>query len=253
MKGYKNLGKLKEALACKKKKHRNKLKSMKNITITLLLIFSTFMFCTNTGAQSINKSNSIDRNKWEKIAEKYDYSKEKEDTKKKEKEKEITENRSSSKLSPVTKEFIKYTLFGIVILILVFIGYRLIRNGKFWDNKKLEKPKVYTLENLEENLAEANIDLFLQDALSSSDFRLSVRLMYLNIIKALSQKEIINWKRDKTNGEYLLEMNEHNLYSDFRKCTLVYEYVWFNELKDFNREQYERIKPAFEQLLAAIK
>ena len=229
---------------------------MKNITFTLFIIFSTFLFCPNTGAQSSNKSNGIDPKKWEKIAEKYDYSKEKEEKeqpKNKLPESKKTENPNNSKLSAATKAFIKYTLFGIVILILIFIGYQLIRNGKLWDNKKLEKPKVYTLENLEENLAEANIDLFLQDALSSSDFRLSVRLMYLNIIKALSQKEIIHWKRDKTNGDYLLEMNEHNLYSDFRKCTLVYEYVWFNELKDFNREQYEGIKPAFEQLLVAIK
>jgi hypothetical protein len=226
---------------------------MKNITITLLLIFSTILFCGKSKAQNSVKSNGIDQKKWEKIAEKYDYSKEMETQVPKEKSEKKLEKTTNSKLSPEFIAIIKYSLFGIVILLLVFIGYKLIANEKFFNNKKLEKPKVYTLENLEENLNEADIDLFLQDALAHKDFRLSVRLMYLNVIKALAQKELIIWKRDKTNGDYLQEMNKHKLYKDFRKCTLVYEYVWFNELNDFNREQHERIKPAFEQLLASIK
>ncbi len=226
---------------------------MKNITITLLLIFSTIVFCGKSKAQSSIKSNGIDPKKWEKIAEKYDYSKEMEEQAPKEESEKKLEKTTSSKLSPEFKAFIKYTLFGIVILILVFIGYLLIANEKFFSNKKLEKPKVYTLENLEENLNEADIDLFLDDALVNKDFRLSVRLMYLNVIKALVQKELITWKRDKTNGDYLQEMNKHKLYKDFRKCTLFYEYVWFNELNDFNSEKFDRIKPAFEQLLASIK
>jgi len=224
---------------------------MRNIFFLSLLLFSAFMLCNNLLAQH-NNSKGIDRDKWEKIAEKYDYSKEKAKEEQPKLEKKKTES-NSYKLSPEFKVLLKYALFVIVILILVFIGYRLTVNGKFWDNKKLEKPKVYTLENLEENLSEANIDSFLDDALKNNDFRLSIRLMYLNIIKTMAQKELIKWKKDKTNGDYLQEMYEHNLYTDFSRCTLAYEYVWFNELKDFNKAQYESIKPSFEKLLAAIK
>ena len=59
--------------------------------------------------------------------------------------------------------------------------------------------KIFEMGDLE-NLKEADIDSFLDDALRNQDYRLTVRLMYLNIIKSLANKELINWKIDKTNG-----------------------------------------------------
>jgi hypothetical protein len=231
---------------------RNKPIHMRNLNLALLLIVFYCLFCPVSQAQNNNAQSGIDRKKWEKISEQYDYSKEKAE------EQKILKTDTSQgpsmpmTLHPVLFEIIKYTLFGIVILILIYIGYRLIRNGKFWDNKKVDKPKIYTLDNLEENLKEADIDSFLDDALRNKDYRLAVRLMYLNIIKSLANKELINWKIDKTNGEYLYEMYKNSLYKDFRKCTLAYEFIWFNEPQDFEKSDYEMISPSFLKLLTAI-
>ena len=228
---------------------------MKNIAFSILFILINSLFCQPLFAQENSNASGINRKKWEKIAERYDYNKEKEEPKikepKKKEEKKLESNKSVN-LSTSLKEIIKYALFAVVILILIFIGYKLLRNGKFWSNKKIEQPKVYTLDNLEENLNEADINSFLDEALKNNDFRLSVRLMYLNIIKELSQNGFIEWKRDKTNGDYLRELRRNKLYRDFKKCTLAYEFIWFNEQQGFDRIQFDEVRPDFEKLLGNI-
>jgi hypothetical protein len=169
--------------------------------------------------------------------------KEEEDLESKKKSKKELKKKEAPLFSPEVQEILKYSLFGIVILILAFIAFRLIIGGTLWNNKKLEKPKVYTLENLEENLTEVELDEFLNNAAKENDYKLSIRLMYLSILKSLSQKGIIQWKKEKSNGDYLKELRNSNLYLDFKKCTLIYEFVWFSEMMEFDKKRFEIYSP----------
>jgi hypothetical protein len=209
-------------------------------------------------AQNDESMSKIDRKKWEKVAEDYDYSNEYVEPKAKPKPKE-KENKELPKFEekPVeySREFVnilKYSLFAIVILLLVYVGYRLIRNGNLWNNHKVDKPKVYTIENIEENLKEADIVSFLDEALLQNNFRLAIRLMYLNILKEMSIRDLIQWKKDKTNGDYLFELRKTALFNDFRTCTLAYEFIWFNELEGFDLDKFNSVKPDFDNLLSFV-
>jgi hypothetical protein len=231
---------------------------MKKLKIYLLFILLSLLFCNQISAQNDNSSSKIDRKKWEKVAEDYDYSNEYVQPQEKHKPKE-KENKKLPKLDEKPFEFsqefvniLKYSLFAVVILLLVYIGYILIRNGNFWNNYKIDKPKVYTIENIEENLEEADIVSFLDEALLKNDFRLAIRLMYLNILKEMSIRNLIQWKKDKTNGDYLYELRKTALYNDFRKCTLAYEFIWFNNLEAFDLDKFNSVKPDFDSLLSLV-
>lgn len=229
---------------------------------TKFLLLASLLLCFNlTVAQDEIKTESqselekIDKKKWEKQAQKYDYNrgsvKKQEEDADLESKKELKKNKAPL-FSPEVQKISKYSLFGIVILILAFIAFRLIIGGSLWNNKKLEKPKVYTLENLEENLTEVELDEFLNNATKENDYKLIIRLMYLSILKSLSQKGVIQWKKEKSNGDYLKELINSNLYLDFKKCTLIYEFVWFSEMTEFDKKRFDHLQPHFEKLLSEI-
>jgi len=201
-------------------------------------------------SENIRPVNKLDKEKWRKASKSYDYNKEKA------KEKNTPEENGQrnalpkkSMLSPTSQAILKYTLFVVVIAVLILVAFAMIAGGSIFGNKKLAKEKIYTLDDIEENLENINVEVFLDEAIKSGDYRLATRLYYLNILKSLSSAGYIIWKRDKTNGMYLREMSEHTLFKDFRQSTAIYEYVWFNEQASFEAKDFEQIRPLFRNVL----
>ena len=49
------------------------------------------------------------------------------------------------------------------------------------------------------------------------------------MIKSLSDKELIKWKKDKTNRTYFNELTKTDLKDSFRELTNIFERVWYGE------------------------
>ena len=202
--------------------------------------------------EQLETNSKLNREKWKSMSKDFDYSKgkKKKAAKKDDKKEEFRPSKDRSpKVSTAAGEALKYLLFGIIILILAYIVIRLIAGGSIFNNKKLPKDKVYSLDDIEDNLHEVNVEAFLGDALQQQNYRLAIRLYYLSILKGLSLSGKIHWKKDKTNGMYLLEMyNDPNI-AEFRKTTYIYEYVWFNEEVPFSTQEFEKVRPIFRNML----
>ncbi len=86
----------------------------------------------------------------------------------------------------------------------------------------------------------------LQAALAGSRYRDAVRILYLKALQQLNENELINWKPDKTNHDYMRELGSHPAGNYFNKLTTYYEYV---EYGDFNIEQagYETVESVYQQ------
>lgn len=56
----------------------------------------------------------------------------------------------------------------------------------------------------------------IEEAIANRNYRFALRLNYLRSLKILSDKEIINWKIDKTNHEFIGEIKHSNLKSTFQ-------------------------------------
>lgn len=143
-------------------------------------------------------------------------------------------------------------LFGVVIIALALLLFFLV-GGKYTKNTKIKNEKAFTVEDIEERIHESDLDKFLREALSKSDFRLAVRIYYLAIIKELSIKEFIRWKKDKTNREYLNEViaRKPDIYNDFRDTTLAFEKVWYGDIK-ITEGDYMNISPRFKQFIESL-
>lgn len=190
-----------------------------------------------------------------KAADEYDYRDEKDKEEVKESVEEDTfSNDSGPALSSEMRNILKYSLFGLVILVLSFIAFKLVAGGLNINNKKVKLgDKIYSIEDIEEQLHDVNVEAFLNQALQQQDFRLAIRLYYLAILKELSIAGKIQWKKDKTNGVYLREMRGHPQQALFRKTTYIYEYVWFNEDEPFATKEFEEVRPIFKKMLTTAQ
>ena len=82
-----------------------------------------------------------------------------------------------------------------------------------------------------EDIFAINYQKEIDKAAQQGNYRLAVRLLFLRILKNLSQKNIIRYTQDKTNLDYLVQLHATRYYSDFFRITRNYEYSWYGLLK----------------------
>ncbi|MBA7517956.1 hypothetical protein ES705_10021 [subsurface metagenome] len=127
-----------------------------------------------------------------------------------------------------SKSFVSFLLGAIVVILLALILFLIMKYLlKYFDEKVPQKNEKISFENLKENIHESDFDGLLKHALSEGAYALCIRIYYLKIIKALSDKDLINWKKDKTNHSYVIEMSGKPEGHHFVWLTNVYERVWF--------------------------
>ena len=142
----------------------------------------------------------------------------------------------------------------IIILIVVLIIYLFVkqmRNGDI-QVKPLADDTIYTLEEIEENLPETDLEKHLRLALEAEDYKAAVRVYYLAIIQSLSKKNHIEWHREKTNYDYILELSGNSYFSIFSKLTLTFEIIWYGDA-DVTKQTYESLSPNFSYTLKSIE
>ncbi|WP_276503669.1 DUF4129 domain-containing protein [Terrimonas pollutisoli] len=83
-------------------------------------------------------------------------------------------------------------------------------------------------------------------AINSADYRLAVRLLFLQLLRNLSNRNIIEYKPDSTNMDYLRQLRSTNLYEGFAWLARNYEYSWYGHF-DIGREKFDLIKKEFEK------
>lgn len=161
-------------------------------------------------------------------------------------------NRPRGTLS--AKDISRFLLFLLGLGVVVFIIYRLVGGNAVLANRSIERRAPVRLEDIESNLHEADVESFLDKAIREENYRLAIRLYYLAIIKKLSAKGYIQWKKEKTNGHYLREMrqNKHPETKNFRDVTRVFERVWYSTIP-FDGGQFKEVRLSFNELLKTLK
>ncbi len=128
-----------------------------------------------------------------------------------------------------------------IILKVAGVDYRTILGKKKIDTPEID---IYT-----ENVHEMDFDTLITNALKNKNYRLAIRFLYLKNLKALSDKEIIEWNAHKTNYSYQHDISNNTLRSKFLETTLIFDYIWYgefpvdegrygdvqNRMKDFNK------------------
>lgn len=123
-------------------------------------------------------------------------------------------------------------LLGILgVILVIFLLYKFFFSGKqFIINPKEEiEDDEQAIEFVEKNLLDIDINNYINDAIKSNNYALAIRYQQLLNIQLLAKKNLINWDRSKTNLELMDEILQSDLKNDFRKCTALFDYVWFGD------------------------
>ena len=68
----------------------------------------------------------------------------------------------------------------------------------------------------------------------------------------MAERNIIRYKQDNTNLDYLSQLSTTTYYNDFFRITRNYEYSWYGHF-DVNENAYHVIKKDFEHIDQQIK
>lgn len=82
-------------------------------------------------------------------------------------------------------------------------------------------------------------------AVGMNNYRLAIRLMFLRLLRNLSDKNIIQYKQDSTNFDYMMQLRSTKMYPDFFRIARNYEYSWYGQF-DVDKEKYSVIKKEVE-------
>ena len=80
-----------------------------------------------------------------------------------------------------------------------------------------------------EDIFSISYDNKIAEAIQQNQFRLAVRLLYLQTLMRLAHKKLIHFKQDKTNSQYLAQLYNTFYYKDFFNLTRHFEYTWYGQ------------------------
>ena len=155
----------------------------------------------------------------------------------------------------VSSKYVEYTLKTIAVLIVTYVIYLIVKiilnkEGQ-WIFGKSTTRKIYTDEEIEKNLIYVDFEKLVQETLRNGDNRLAIRYYYLWVLKRLSEKNIIEWHTEKTNSDYLYEIQSTDLRTDFQYLSYLYNYIWYGEF-EMNEETFSNAKNSFERTLKSL-
>lgn len=207
-----------------------------------LIITLLFLWIGVTRAQQAPPMHSIDKAKWEKAVQGLNYNEEPVEVK------PPPDNLPKFHINPVVARIIGFTLLGLLLL---YIIYKLFGKDLFSRNKKVPAARITTIEEMEDRPMESDLERFLKEALAARNYKLAVRIYYLMILKTLHEKEMIVWKKNKTNMDYLSEMAQHPDFPQLQNNTRIFEFVWYGD-QALEEGQFNSISGAFTGIIEKI-
>ncbi len=131
------------------------------------------------------------------------------------------------------------------IAVMIIIWYIVKTNPGSQVMRQHNKSKVILTEE-EELLMERDLDQLAEDAITNKQWRLAVRFLYLNCIKRLDMKRMIRYANEKTNYEYIKEIQHPGVAQPFKSLTLAYEQIWYGQMV-FDEGFFLKYKTKYDQ------
>ncbi|HLV39402.1 hypothetical protein [Xanthomarina sp.] len=116
-----------------------------------------------------------------------------------------------------------------IIIVLIILKIVLGADMGFWNFKKSTKQVADKLVYEEEGIHDTDFNKLLEKAIEDTNFRLATRYYYLSLLKKLSDLKTIEYHKDKTNTEYVFEIENKDLRNQFSEVSYIYSYVWYGE------------------------
>ena len=135
----------------------------------------------------------------------------------------------------------------LVFTIMKFTG--MTRAGLFGEKNTGERIPYSVFE---EDIHSISFQEAIERAISEGNLRLAVRLLYLQTLKKLSDRQLINWQINKTNIAYVHELSGTSYQQPFNQLTLTFETNWYGD-RHIEAAAFNEVKQEFNQFNEQIR
>ncbi|MCH8905244.1 MAG: DUF4129 domain-containing protein [Bacteroidetes bacterium] len=142
-----------------------------------------------------------------------------------------------------------YIIMGFAVIMIL---KNVFGEGLYAAIYKKSKGKNISYQSLDEDDKSIDWQKLIDDAVSEGRYRVAIRLLYLQTLQLLSDAELIDWHKDKTNAQYLRELKDKQLRDKFQILTLTFDYVWFGNL-NVDQSSFSKIQNNFRSFLTSPK
>ena len=148
---------------------------------------------------------------------------------------------------------VKVLFWVLIIGAAVFLLVQLL-NVRFKGLVKKKSDEAVDIEEVidVEDIANMEFEDPIKTAIDAGQFRKAVRLLYLKSLRELQDRSMIQWKREKTNRQYLRELGNKQIRPLFQDITFIFEYIWYGEFP-VDRDHFNTAYSTFLQFDQALK
>jgi hypothetical protein len=115
-------------------------------------------------------------------------------------------------------------VLGIWLLVRQLFGVHL--RGLFYSSP--QQPSAQ-FPKMDEDIQKVDFEQHIHDAVEQRHYRLAIRLHYLKSLKMLADQNLIDWKTDKINQDYMRELADSPLQAPFVEITALFERIWYGD------------------------
>jgi len=141
----------------------------------------------------------------------------------------------------------------VYLLMALAVGYAVLKllrlEGKSVVFGRRQRPAINVAEI--EDLAPLDLNAMLDEAMERQAYREALRLYYLRLLQRMAAERLIVWHPEKTNAEYVREVEAWHHQAAFRDLTALYDYVWYGDFP-VEVERFDTLRHAFEQFFAQL-
>lgn len=154
-----------------------------------------------------------------------------------------------------TEASLKFTVLFlriIAILVIVLVIYLIVKaiinkEGQWIFGKNSQKRTVH-YSDIEKNIHLLDFEKLIKESLASGEKRTAVRYYYLWLLKTMAEHNYIEWDIEKTNSDYLYELQKPAHKEEFTYLSYLYNYIWYGEF-EINDTTFNKAENRFKNAL----
>jgi hypothetical protein len=145
----------------------------------------------------------------------------------------------------------KYFSWIVISAILLYFIYLFLKNNGI--SIFAPKPKnIATAEvDINSNIFEIDFKAELEKNIAAKNYSMAIRLHFLKTLRMFAELQLLEHSPDKTNFDYLMELQGKSTFKDFSVAVRYYEYVVYGNF-EVNEQQFSVIQQHFNSLYQKI-
>lgn len=150
-------------------------------------------------------------------------------------------------------KLLRWPLLALIVIAIAYFVFRKDLSSLFSKNKTLAQE--LKTKNIDLTLDNETLRGQLDEAIARKDYKEAVRLFYNITLKGLNDASLIQFRGQKTNSQYIREVNGIVVKEPFKNLTYYFEYIFYGdfEASEFVFNKTKEHFSELEDLISKIK